>query len=183
MTFFGKYRGDAHPHESPLVMTVPLAALAFLSLAGGYINIPHYLEPLFGHPHAEHEFLPVAISVAAGVIGILLAWFLYVVKPELPGVLAEKFGGFYRLVYNKFYVDEAYDSLVVSPTLDGSNSVLWRGVDVRVIDGAVNGAGTVARGIGGALRHMQSGYIRRYAAWVLTGALLLIAASLMGGLR
>jgi NADH-quinone oxidoreductase subunit L len=183
MTFFGKYRGEAHPHESPLVMTAPLAALAFLSLAGGYINIPHYLEPLFGHPHAEHEFLPVAISVAVGVIGIVLAWFLYVVKPELPGVLAEKFGGFYRLVYNKFYVDEAYDALVVSPAVDGSNSVLWRGVDVRVIDGAVNGAGTVARGIGGALRHMQSGYIRRYAAWVLTGALLLVAASLMGGLR
>lgn len=81
-------------------------------------------------------------------------------------------------------MDEVYDSLVVHPLRDGSRSVLWRGIDAGLIDGAVNGAGTLARSIGAGLRTMQSGYIRRYAAWVVLGSIGLVAAvTFLGGAR
>src|SRR5678816_290711 len=98
MTFFGRYRGHHHPHESPAVMTVPLMALAALSLGGGFINIPRWLEPMF--PAVEHEdFTLMAISVAAGLIGIGFAYFLYVLKPGTADSLSGAFGGVYKLVY------------------------------------------------------------------------------------
>jgi NADH-quinone oxidoreductase subunit L len=158
--------------------------LALLSLAGGYINVPHWLEPIFPVSHAGHDFTLVAISVGAGLTGIFLAWLFYVAKPGLADSLANAVKPLYTLVYNKYFVDEAYDAAIVHPIRDGSASVLWKGVDVGVIDGIVNGTGALARGIGGVLRHMQSGYIRRYAAWVLTGAIAVIAAATAwGGLR
>jgi len=74
--------------------------------------------------------------------------------------------------------------MVIEPVVHGSRSVLWRGVDVNIIDGIVNGIGKRARGIGGGLRLLQSGYIRSYAAWVVLGSVVVIAAmSLMGGGR
>ena len=79
-------------------------------------------------------------------------------------------------LYNKYFVDEAYDAAIVHPMRDGSDALLWRIVDVRLIDGAVNGAGSLARAIGGGLRTMQSGYIRRYAAWVVLGSIVIVAA-------
>ncbi|HSW51439.1 MAG TPA: NADH-quinone oxidoreductase subunit L, partial [Bryobacteraceae bacterium] len=74
LAFFGSYRGHHHPHESPWVMTLPLAALALLSLGGGYFPIPHWLEPLFPHAEEGHDAVLVYISVAAGFVGIGLAW-------------------------------------------------------------------------------------------------------------
>jgi NADH-quinone oxidoreductase subunit L len=184
LCFFGKPRGHHHAHESPLVMLMPLGVLALLSLAGGYFNIPHWLEPIFGRPHEEHETALVAISVSAGLAGIFLAWLFYVAKPRLADSVANTLGGFYRLVYNKYYVDEAYDAMIVHPIRDGSATVLWKGVDVGVIDGTVNGIGTSARGIGGIVRWMQSGNIRAYAAWVVAGAVLVLGAiTVMGGAK
>ena len=184
LCFFGSYRGTAHPHESPLVMTLPLGVLALLSLGGGYIDVPHYLAPLFGQPNTDHDTTLVAISVGAGLAGIFLAWLFYVVKPAIPESLAKALSGPYKLIYNKYYVDEVYDSLVVHPLRDGSRSVLWRGIDAGLIDGAVNGAGSLARSIGAGLRTMQSGYIRRYAAWILLGSIgLVAAATFLGGVR
>jgi NADH-quinone oxidoreductase subunit L len=176
LCFFGTYRGEAHPHESPLVMTAPLMVLAALSLGGGYLNVPHYLEPLFGGAHGEHDQALVAISVAAGVAGIALAWLFYVISPGLADGVARIFSWPYRVLYNKYYVDEAYDSLIVHPIRDGSTGLLWRIVDVGLIDGAVNGVGSLARAIGGGLRTMQSGYIRRYAAWVVLASIVIVAA-------
>jgi len=119
MTFFGTYRGHHHPHESPAVMTVPLMVLALLSLFGGFINIPHWLEPMF--PVAEHEeFLLMAISVGAGLFGIGLAYFLYVMQPGAADSIASGLGGLYKLVYNKYFVDEVYDAAVVRPTVGAS---------------------------------------------------------------
>ena len=71
--------------------------------------------------------------------GIGLAYFLYVVKPGTADSIAAAFGGLYKLVYNKYFVDEIYDAAVVKPTVEGSRAVLWRGVDVAIIDGVVNG--------------------------------------------
>ena len=77
----------------------------------------------------------------------------------------------YRWLYNKYFVDEAYDAMVVEPVVQGSRSVLWRGMDAGLIDGVVNGVGRRARNVGGVLRLMQSGNIRSYAAWVVLGSL------------
>jgi NADH-quinone oxidoreductase subunit L len=175
LAFFGEYRGDQHhPHESPFVMWGPLAVLAALSLGGGFINIPKYLEPLF--PSSEGT-LPSFLSwtpTVAGLGGIALAYVLYVLAPGLPESMASAFRPVYTLLYNKYFIDEAYDSAVVNPTIDGSRSLLWRTIDGGAIDGTVNGVGKTARSIGGVLRHLQSGYIRSYAGWVVAGAILVV---------
>jgi NADH-quinone oxidoreductase subunit L len=182
MAFMGDYRGHAHPHESPLVMTGPLMVLAILSIAGGFINVPHILEPLFAEG-PENSFLEW-LSAGIGVVGILLAVLFYVVKPGLADSFAKAFGGLYTLIYNKYFVDEVYDAAVVEPLIEGSRTVLWRGVDAELIDGTVNGVGHRARGIGSILRLVQSGNIRSYAAWVVLGSIvLLIAIGFAGGLR
>ncbi len=176
LTFFGDYRGHHHPHESPWVMTGPLAVLALLSLGGGFIKIPQYLQPVLPREETAHDLSLVVIASSAGLIGIALAYYLYVLKPALPDQLAQSFRGLYRLVYNKYFVDELYDAVFVRPTVTGSRTVLWRQVDVGVIDGIVNGVGAVARIAGGVLKLIQSGNIRSYATWVVFGSLFLIVA-------
>ena len=185
LAFYGKYRGEAHPHESPFVMIGPLVVLAALSLAGGRLfNVPGFLAPLFPPVEEGHDIGPVVVSVAFGLAGIALAWLFYVAKPGLPDQVATSFSGLYKLIYNKYFVDEIYDAVVVNPVVSGSREVLWKGVDVAVIDGAVNGVGDRARGIGGVLKRLQSGNIRSYAAWVLLGSVvLLFVMGVMGGLR
>ncbi len=184
LAFFGEYRGEGHPHESPAVMTLPLAALAVGSIFGGYFNVSRWLEPQFPAPLEHHDPALVVISVAAGLAGIALAWVFYVLWPGLADRVAQRLGLLYRLVYNKYFVDEVYQALVVKPLVGGSREVLWQGVDVGVIDGTVNGIGQRARGIGAALRLLQSGYIRSYATWVLLGSLAaLLAVGVTGGVR
>lgn len=158
-------------------MWIPLAVLAVLSLGGGFINIPHFLEPLFGPEHEAPAWL-MYVSVAAGLLGIGIAALFYLVLPGLPEALAKAFRGPYRWIYNKYYVDEFYDSTVVRPMIDGSREILWRVADVEVVDGAVNGVGTFSRAVGSLLRRAQSGYIRDYAGWVLAGSILVVV--LMG---
>jgi NADH-quinone oxidoreductase subunit L len=186
MTFWGEYRGHHHPHESPVSMTGVLSVLAVLSIAGGFLfKIPAFLESIFGAEGAEDMTL-VMISSAAGVVGIGIAYWMYVLNPSLPDSIANTFKTAYNLIYNKYYVDEIYGATVVDPVIDGSSTVLWRGVDVGVIDGAVNGIGSQARGMGMILRMLQSGNIRNYATWVVFGSVLLvaaIAAGVTGGLR
>ncbi len=196
LAFFGEYRGpnphaaghghgDGHstPHESPLVMTLPLMVLAVGSLAGGFLNVPKWLEPVFPmHEGVENPML-VYISVAAGLAGIALAYWMYVANPHLPESIASGLGGLYKLVYNKYFVDEIYDAALVHPIEAGSRSVLWRGIDVGMIDGLVNGVGGRSRGVGNLLRLFQGGNIRGYAAWVLLGSLLVILYMGIGGGR
>ena len=184
LCFFGSYRGDAQPHESPWIVTAPLGVLALLSLGGGYIDVPRFLTPVFGEPQVVQNESLVYISVGAALAGIFVAWLFYVARPGLAESVAGALGGLYRLVYNKYFVDEAYDALIVNPIVDGSRVVLWRAVDAGLIDGAVDGAGSASRFIGGVLRLMQSGYIRRYAAWVVVGSILVIlAVRFAGGAR
>jgi NADH-quinone oxidoreductase subunit L len=182
MTFLGKYRGHAHPHESPLSMTAPLMVLAVLSLAGGFINIPHWLEAVTHEHHPHVETMIAMLPFAAGFLGIGLAYYFYVLNPALPDKIASSFSGLYNLIYNKYFVDEAYDSLIVHPIEEGSRELLWKRIDAGLIDGIVNGAGQTSRGIGGILRRFQSGSIRGYAAFVVLGSIIvLIAIGVMGG--
>src|SRR6185369_7103648 len=108
MTFFGQYRGHAHPHEAPRVMTVPLVILALLSLVGGYLRVPTWLGNFFPTLEAPEDFSLVAISVTAGLLGIVLAILMHR-NPGLADSLARNFGVVYRTVSNKYYVDEIYD--------------------------------------------------------------------------
>lgn len=184
LCFLGTYRGHHHPHESPASMWVPLAILAVLSLGGGFINIPNWLEPVVPFHEAEVDSMIKLLPFAAGFLGIGIAYFFYVVSPGIPDKLASSLGALYKLVLNKYFVDEAYEGAVVKPLVAGSRSVLWKGVDAGLIDGAVNGTGGAARGLGGILRLLQSGSIRAYATWVVFGSVLvLIAIGLAGGGR
>ncbi len=184
LTFFGEYRGHEHPHESPPVMLVPLAALALLSLGGGFIKVPDFLGKFFPTAEAPEDFTLVALSVALALAGILIAYLMYVARPGMADSLAGSLKGLYTLVYNKYFVDEIYDATVVDPVVNGSREMLWKGVDVSLIDGGVNGMGTLARRAGGVLRLMQSGNIRSYATWVLFGSVVVIVAlEVAGGMR
>jgi len=193
MTFFGEYRGkpaakahghghddhaDGHgtPHESPASMWIPLVVLAVLSLAGHrFFPIPAFLEPIFPLHEGEPEHWLEYVATAFGLSGLALAYLMYVVAPGLPDSIAKTFSGPYRWIYNKYFVDELYDSAVITPTIEGSRALLWRVVDARGIDGLVNGVGTTARGVGAVLRRMQSGSIRSYAAWVVLGSIAIVA--------
>src|SRR5579883_872611 len=179
LTFYGPYRGDAHPHESPPVMTIPLAILAVLSLGGGFIDIPKFFLPYFygGNPPEVPENMGLMLfASSAGILGIFLAWLMYVYRPKLADSFAGGVKGLYTLVYNKYFVDEIYDATIVKPVVGGSRVVLWKGADAGLIDGIVNGIGTAARTVGAGLRQMQSGNIRSYATWVLAGGVAVIVA-------
>lgn len=175
MTFFGTYRGKAHPHESPATMWAPLAILAFLSLFGGMLfKIPEFLKAFFPALVEVENPMLMYVSVGAGFAGIGLAWVMYLWKAGMADSLARVFQIPYQLIYRKYFVDEIYDATVVKPLLGGSRIVLWKGIDVGVIDGLVNGTGARCRDVGAVLRLLQSGNIRSYATWVLFGGVALI---------
>jgi NADH-quinone oxidoreductase subunit L len=222
MTFFGDYRGKlsvgaehkghghaehhedehGHIHESPKVMTIPLAILAILSVIGGYVGIPGhnkfeaFLAPVFEKymppqalgeaaavEHGNLESLFMAISVAVALTGFLLAWYLYTKRRDLPGRIATSLGGIYRAVAGKYYVDEIYQAAVIKPLLLGSTEILWHGIDQNVIDGAINNTADATRDVSRGIDHMQSGNIRSYAGWVAFGAACVIAFMIWMGVR
>jgi len=185
MTFFGEYRGKEHPHESSPVMWMPLVVLAALSLAGGYfIRVPEFLAHVFPAHEVPEDTSLMIISSAAGLVGILIAYVMYVAKPGLADSVANGLGIIYKGAYNKWYVDEIYDATVVNPVVEGSREGLWK-IDSGLIDGAVNGVGSLARSVGGVLRLMQSGNVRSYATWVLGGGVVIciVATAILGGIR
>ena len=201
MTFFGDYRGaqvdahgrlahggDAHghgePHESPRVMLVPLMILAVLSLVGGFAgwdnHFEHFLAPVFGATESEAasrgtELLLMGVSVVVAVAGWLLAYLLYCLRPQLPEKIASALNGLYDAVLHKYYVDELYATLFVKPLIEGSARILWQGIDRKMIDDTVNNAADGARHVSDEVRHMQSGNLRSYAAWIAAGSALVIA--------
>jgi NADH-quinone oxidoreductase subunit L len=184
--------GDWHgPHESPGAMTVPLMALAVGAIVAGFVGIPEvlggnnalgtFLEPSFeGVSHEAHhishamELVLMAFSVAIGVLGIFLAYRFYVRDPSISERLAARFAGAHRVLTNKYYVDEAYDATIVEPIRVISQEGLWRGFDVRVVDGAVNGVGSIVTGGAWTLRRLQSGSVRAYAGSLFVGVVLVL---------
>jgi NADH-quinone oxidoreductase subunit L len=215
MTFFGDYRGaqvdahgnvshghgtgghgdDAHghggaPHESPMVMLVPLMILAVLAFFGGFVNLNHWFEhflaPVFSSGAVTEaagdaagsggtEVFLMSISIALALLGAVLAYVLYISKPYLPQKIADSLGGFYKTVLEKYYVDELYAAIFVKPLIEGSTRILWHGVDQKVIDDSVNNAAHGAREVSNEVRQMQSGNLRSYAGWIAAGAAIVIA--------
>ena len=137
-------------------------------------------EPETGH---STELLFTGISVAAGLLGLFLAWLLYSRRTDLPDRIADSVHGLYSAVANKYWVDEMYATIFVGPLIVLSRVVFWRGVDQTVIDGTLNGGAAGARELSDGVRHMQSGNLRSYAGWVAIGAAAVIAYMVWVGTR
>jgi NADH-quinone oxidoreductase subunit L len=132
---------------------------------------------------ASTELMFTGISVLAALIGFGLAWQLYYKNPQLPEKIAASLGGLYQTVSHKYYVDEIYATLFVKPLIKGSTSILWQGVDRKVIDDTVNNAADGARHVSDEVRHMQSGNLRSYAGWIAAGSAAVIAYMIWMGVR
>jgi NADH-quinone oxidoreductase subunit L len=127
-------------------------------------------EESAGSPATDLVHALTGPPVIVGLLGILLAWWFYIRRPDLPKKLAQSMYGLYTLVLHKYYVDEIYAAVIVRPLLWISTNVLWHTVDEGLIDGTVNGSARLARETGGKLRELQSGNARSYASWVVVGA-------------
>lgn len=225
LTFLGHFRGGLeekrHLHESPLVMTLPLVLLAILSVIGGFIGLPEvthlpnlihdFLNPALGGdgiPHPQTltygaEILLMLLSVGVAIAGLYLGWTFYVKRPELPDLAAARFSRCYRLLANKYYVDEIYHALFIRPLL---KLVSWSGLfdlkgidgavnlssrltarlsflvgweDLRVVDGAVNGLAELIRTWGAQLRRLQTGEVQQYLYTVVLGVFALYMVMLI----
>jgi len=197
--------GHGGIHESPKVMLIPLMILAVLSICGGWVGserFDKFLSPaLHGvstgyttedassssaperSEHGVSEGLLTSISILAAISGLFLAWLLYYRRPQLPQEIAQALGGFYQAVLHKYYVDEIYAVVFVTPLIDGSTRILWHGVDRDVIDATLNNSAEGAREVSDAMRHMQSGNLRSYAGWIAAGAAVVIAYMIWMGTR
>jgi NADH-quinone oxidoreductase subunit L len=194
LTFFGTPRYSHHDvhhvHESPAPMLIPLGVLAILSASAGWVGIPAALGGHewikgflnLGTPAAEGahanlalEWILMLSSIAAAGLGLVIAYVCYVKSPDLPNRIATKAAALYSILTARYYVDEIYEMIVVWPIVATSREFFWQFVDVKIIDGIVNSAGQSVRSLAGGLRHMQSGYVRTYAGWLLFGGILIVA--------
>jgi NADH-quinone oxidoreductase subunit L len=186
LAFAGESRShDAHPHESPWSMLGPLVILALLSVAGGWIGMERFgafLAPAagaLGDPAAAAggKSLDILLSVVAVAVAFL-GWFIadrfYRQKPDSPAQLAGALPTGYKLLANKYYVDEFYGATVVKPLLATSRYVLEWTVDVAILGGAAWLLGGIASLGGALLQRWQSGNLRSYAAWLAAGAAALL---------
>jgi NADH-quinone oxidoreductase subunit L len=190
LTFEGtpRWGHDKHPHESPATMTVPLIVLAALAVVGGFVGVPavlgggnaihQWLHPVFAQAEAtmrlpEHhnhalEYALMGISVLIGITGFWLGRSMFLKDANADAKLM-KAGGLYKLLANKYFVDEVYDATVVRPMVKTSESFLFRVFDVRIIDGIVNGLGKLTAAGSSALRVIQTGVVQQYAVLVVLG--------------
>jgi len=120
------------------------------------------------------ELSLMVVSSIVALVGIALAAFIWLKRREIADRIAAAFPGVYRLLLNKYYVDEVYDATLVQPIRIVSQEGLWRGVDVHIIDGAVNGTASVIDGSSSLLRRLQSGSVRAYAGSLFIGVVLIL---------
>ena len=197
----GAHHGaHGHLHDAPPAMAIVLIVLAVGSVAAGWIGIPHalgggnqieaFLDPSFRAPgdaaaaaHGEAAeshggagteiaLMLVSIAVALGGIGVATIFFLR--QPERAARVATSAGAVYRMLLNKYYIDELYDAVIVQPIKRTSQMLLWRGVDAGLIDGTVNAVGLVVRGWSAVLRRLQTGSVRAYAMSLFLGVVVIL---------
>jgi NADH-quinone oxidoreductase subunit L len=194
LTFLGKARYDTaqlHPHESPTTITIPLIILAFLSVIGGFIGLPHvmgynvlehWLDPVFAnsnlllqniHGNAEHspavEWMLIGVSV---IVASVVVYFSYRKFSKQEKFENEK--GFGKVLENKYYLDEIYDKAVVEPIQKISDKFLWNVFDVKIIDGLINGLSNYVTKLSSDWKRFQSGIIQDYATITVAGIVLII---------
>ena len=115
------------------------------------------------------EVTLMVISVILAVGGIWIAWRIYLKKPSIAESFSTRFKGLYNLLWNKYFVDEAYDAAVVNPIVKGSETVLWKFTDSKIIDGLVNGTASVISFISTRIRKIQTGVAQLYAVVMMLG--------------
>jgi NADH-quinone oxidoreductase subunit L len=179
LTFLGKPRDEKiHAHESPASMLGPMIILALLSIGGGWIGIERFaafLAPSVGARATDAgsaglELTLSIVAVAVALLGWLVAHLLYQQKPDRPAQLAAAMPASYKLLSNKYYVDEFYSATVVKPLFAISTYVLGWVVEKAVLGGAAWLLGGTATFSGAILQRWQSGNLRSYAAWLAAGA-------------
>jgi NADH-quinone oxidoreductase subunit L len=191
LAFFGAPRmsqeARRHVHESPTVMTLPLVVLAVLTVVAGvalgapsshgtaFARFLAPVLPLGKEDHGAAGKVLLLVSVLVAVAGVLSAWMAYGRRP----IKAEEIGvpryALHALLLNKYYVDEIYDAAIVQPIRVASQDGLWRGFDVKIIDGAVNGAATIVNSSATLLRRLQTGSVKTYAGSVFVGVVAILA--------
>jgi NADH-quinone oxidoreductase subunit L len=182
-------------------MAIALVVLAIGSVVAGFVGVPHalgghnqiegFLAPSFravgsaaeategaaaagGEHGAATELSLMLLSVLVAAAGIGVATMVWLRRPAIATQWAERFGGAYRTLLNKYYVDEIYDAVFVQPIKRLSTRLLWRGVDAGFIDGTVNGVGLVVRGWSAVLRRLQTGSMRAYAMSTFLGVVVIV---------
>ena len=187
MTFRGGFRGspeqDHHLHESPPAMTIPLWVLAILAAVAGFLGIPgdiapnahwlaHYLGPVVGEgTHGEGGIWLMVVSVVVALVGLVAAWSRYSRKPELGEP-----SGFGKVLANKWYVDEIYNAVVVKPLDLLAQFLVF--IDKNIVDGIINGIGTLVQYGSRQLRLLQSGLVGGYVLLMVVGILILFLVEL-----
>ena len=205
LVFHGEERFDhhqVHPHEAPKTMTIPLIILAVLSAFGGFLGIPYalgfwfshkpnlldkFLEPVFAKSslimnrtgsheiHAE-EYLFMVLSIGIALLAIYVAVKFYSDKRwTQPRKITEKFNPIYKLLWNKYYLDNIYHTIIVNPIEFLSRSFLWNIFDTKIIDGFVNGSAKVILSGGELARKIQTGIVQNYALMMMAGIIIIIA--------
>jgi NADH-quinone oxidoreductase subunit L len=198
VAFFGTFRGsleqERHLHESPRSMTVPLMILAAGAVCAGWIGIPavfggsnwisHFFEPVLGHPHVAgthaEEWMVVAVSVIASLGGVFVATLFYYWKPGIPERLKVSFHGVHTVLWNKYYVDEFYDRVIVRPVYWMAKKVFIGVTDARIIEGIVNGVPKIIGAFGEKARWLQTGYVQHYALSMVIGLFAILTLVLIG---
>jgi NADH-quinone oxidoreductase subunit L len=198
MAFHGKPRADRHTmehvHESPAVMTVPLLLLSVGAIFAGWVFRDQLIGPEWrafwgssiqiaptNHVLQNMEEIPSIITLLPtilGVLGIALAYVMYVAVPSLPARLASQFGGVYRVLLNKWYFDELYDAVIVRPLLALSR-LLWQVGDAQIIDGIPNGLASLTADGSAQVVKIQTGSIAVYAFSMLIGLVVLVSVFLL----
>jgi len=199
-TFEGKFRGTAdqlhHVHEPAKSVLVPLGVLAFFSAVAGFGGLPqvygdwfgiknsnslaHFLSQTLGHhevPVSHSEELRLAgLAILVSAIGGALAWWLYLQAPAVPQKIRENAGPLFRLLREKYYVDEIFDVIFVKPLVWISENVLYKGVDAGLVDGAmVNGSAKGVQAVAArGLKYLQSGYAQSYLFFMVAGTLAIV---------
>tara|TARA_Y100001970_G_C14259053_1_gene878021 strand:- start:6643 stop:8571 length:1929 start_codon:yes stop_codon:yes gene_type:complete len=192
LTFHGKPRADkevmAHVHESPPTMTIPLILLAIGAIASGYFLLPMVSEYhdfwgdsilILPQHHALHDahyvdFWVKALPTIAGVIGISAAYYFYMLRPDLPSKISNKFRPLYLFSLNKWYVDEVYEYIFIRPAKYIGYG-LWKQGDNALIDGiGPDGLASAAVAIAKRAIKLQSGYLYHYAFAMLVGLAVIV---------
>ncbi len=192
LIFHGEFRGTQeqkdHLKESPRVVTVPLILLAVGAVCAGGFGIPtvlggnanwgHFLEPVLGHPHVHPshalEIILMIISVSIGALGIYLAWYMYMKRPELVQTIRDRYSKLYTLSLNKYFVDEIYGATIIKPMLAFSRQVILKFFDIFIIENIVNGIPRIIGRVSGTMRKIQDGLVSHYLAYMGGGVLFII---------
>jgi NADH-quinone oxidoreductase subunit L len=187
LTFLGRSRMapevERHVHESPRSMTGVLIVLAVLSAVGGFLALPHFLEPLLPlpvvDPRLEHyEHYVVAASIAIALAGLAGAAYFFGSDAARAERVRHAFPGLHRVLTGKYFVDEAYETLIGRPLLWISDRVFLRLGDYRILDGSLHGLAALGQRTAGVLGRIQTGNLHLYAFLVLAGIVATLAWSL-----